>query len=288
MESMSLKGVLYIVSTPIGNLRDITLRAIDTLKEVDWIAAEDTRHSTKLLDHFSIRTPVFSLHEHNESARLNHIKSLLDEGKSIALISDAGTPLISDPGYFLVSTLRQEGYEILTVPGASALIAGLSVSGLPSNRFYFEGFLPVKSKQRRERLLQLKNVDATVICYEAPHRIMDLLQEISDLMGGDRRVCIARELTKKFETVKLSGVDDLIAMMNVDHQQQKGEFVVIIESANKDGKKGGDNEIAPETMQLLKQLADFLPPKKAAQLVSDFSGVSKKQLYDLLLKLKNQ
>ena len=171
------------------------------------------------------------------------------------------------------------------MPGASAVIAGLSISGLPSNRFYFEGFLPAKSKQRRERLMQLIALDASLVFYEAPHRILSLLEDISQVMGRDRRVCIARELTKKFETVKLAEVEELIATMNTDAQQQKGEFVVIIESLKMENK--GEEEINPKTLDLLHQLSDFLPPKKAAQIVSDYSGVPKKLLYERLLERKN-
>jgi len=182
-----------------------------------------------------------------------------------------------------VSNLRRDGYEILSVPGASAVTAGLSVSGLPSKRFYFEGFLPAKSKQRRERLLELRTLDATLICYEAPHRIMDLLVDISMAMGAEREVCIARELTKKFETVRLSRIDELIAAMSKDIQQQKGEFVVMIAPVTSLDKV---DEIKPEVLDMLKELAEILPPKKAAQIVSNFSGISIKQLYERILQFK--
>jgi 16S rRNA (cytidine1402-2'-O)-methyltransferase len=284
---MASKGVLYIVSTPIGNLEDISLRAIATLKLVDFIAAEDTRHSKRLLENYQVSTPMFSLHEHNEVAKTKHVKSLLDEGKNLALISDAGTPLISDPGYRVVKFLREEGYEVLSIPGACAAISALSVSGLPSDRFYFEGFLPAKRKQKQERLKELSALSVSFICYEAPHRLKATLEDVSDVLGEDCQVCLAREITKKFETIKLGKVKEVFQFVCSDAQQEKGECVVIINSGSEKDKKGKE-DIDETTLALLEELSSHLPPKVSAQLVSKYSGFHKKQLYEHLISKKKR
>jgi len=274
------RGSLYIVSTPIGNLADITFRAVEILKFVDLIAAEDTRHSKRLLDNYQIITKTISIHQHNESARIDYIKNCLDDGLNVALISDAGTPLISDPGYRLVSNLRESLYEIVTIPGASALIAGLSVSGLATDRFYFAGFLPSKSSARKERLENLKQTDGTLICYEAPHRLQKLIADIY-LVMGDRKVCLARELTKKFETVKLSKASELMNWLTENPEQLQGECVVMIAEQEKRQHALGESEL-----RLLKAIAEHVPPKIAAAIVAEHFELPKKLLYDSLLNSK--
>jgi len=274
------RGSLYIVSTPIGNLADITFRAVETLKFVDLIAAEDTRHSKRLLDNYQIITKTISIHQHNESARIDYIKNCLDDGLNVALISDAGTPLISDPGYRLVSNLRESLYEIVTIPGASALIAGLSVSGLATDRFYFAGFLPSKSSARKERLENLKQTDGTLICYEAPHRLQKLIADIY-LVMGDRKVCLARELTKKFETVKLSKASELMNWLTENPEQLQGECVVMIAEQEK-----RQHALSESELRLLKAIAEHVPPKIAAAIVAEHFELPKKLLYDALLNSK--
>lgn len=272
------KGVLYIVSTPIGNLADITIRAIETLKMVDLIAAEDTRHSRRLLDNYQIKTKMISVHQHNESVRINFLKEQMDNGLNIALISDAGTPLISDPGYRLVAHLRDLGYEIVTIPGASAVIAALSVSGLATDKFYFAGFLSSKSSARKTRLESLKAIDATLICYEAPHRLKKLVEDIVFVMGENRMVCLARELTKKFETVKLSTAMDLLGWLNQNPEQLQGECVVLIAE-----QEAQAHSFSSLELNLLRAIAEHVPPKIASTIVANYTGLPKKQLYDALI-----
>lgn len=267
------RGILYIVATPIGNLLDISLRAIEVLKGVDWIAAEDTRHSAVLLQHFAIATPIMSLHEHNEREHIEKIIHFLKEGKSLALISDAGTPLISDPGYSLVKAARLEGAKIVPIPGSCAAIAALSTAGLPTDRFVFEGFLPAKSKARMDRLSFLKNEMRTLIFYEAPHRIMDFLQDMRDSLGDERTVVIARELTKKFETIYSGTLPELIDRATRDSHMQRGEMVVVVEGAKA---SEPDSHAAFEILALL---LEELPVKKAAEIAAKITGGRKNELY---------
>ncbi len=220
---MKITGILYIVATPIGNLQDITLRALDILKEVDLIAAEDTRHSKRLLVHFDIRTPILSLHAHNEDEKNQKLMEMLQSNKSIALISDAGTPLISDPGYRLVSTAHELGIKVVPVPGACAAMTALCASGLPTDRFYFTGFLPAKSQARINRLNEFIHYSATLILYEAPHRIVDLMEDIVKVMGPTRRVGIARELTKKFETIYTDEAIKVLSKIKAHDEERLGE-----------------------------------------------------------------
>ncbi len=279
----SKQGVLYIVSTPIGNLQDMSLRAIEVLKQVDFIAAEDTRHSKALLEQYGISTPLFSVHDHNEDSKLSYLIDLLNGAKNVALISDAGTPLISDPGYKLVSTLRKQGFEIYSVPGACAAIAALSVSGLPTDRFFFEGFLPRKSSLRKQRLTELIEIPATLICYESPHRLVDTLKELDALLGQSRQICLARELTKKFETVLLDTASHVLQHLEQFPEQIKGECVLLVE-----GKKNQNQEMSfsKKEEKLLLELSSHLPPKTAAALLADYLDISKNQVYQRLLELK--
>ncbi len=255
-------------------------RAIQTLQQVDVIAAEDTRHSKRLLQHFNINRPLFALHEHNEQDRASQLLERLTNGQSIALISDAGTPLISDPGYRLVFLARQEGIKVVPIPGACALIAALSAAGLPSDRFIFEGFLPAKTHARQERLGLLAEETRTLIFYEAPHRIVDCIQAMIESFGGERNAVVARELTKTFETIHSDTLDNLLAWMMADVQQQRGEFVVIVHGASE------KNHDTHATDQLLTVLLTEVSVKQAAQIAAKITGEKKNNLYARALQMK--
>ncbi|MHB1948624.1 MAG: 16S rRNA (cytidine(1402)-2'-O)-methyltransferase, partial [Gammaproteobacteria bacterium] len=272
-------GNLYIVATPIGNLQDMSLRAIETLKNVDLIAAEDTRHSAALLQHFSISTPLLALHEHNERERANTLLERLQQGESIALISDAGTPLISDPGYFLVKEARGLGVNVIPIPGPCAAIVALSAAGLPTDRFIFEGFLPAKTKGRVDRLTALKHEPRTMIFYEAPHRIVELLEDMQTVFGNDRTVVIARELTKKFETMRSGALFELVEWVKNDPNQQKGELVVLAEGSS-------ESPANIPSQELLTLLLEHLPLKQAVEIAAKISGDRKNDLYDLAVLIK--
>lgn len=276
-----LNGILYIVATPIGNIDDISYRAVQTLKDVSLICAEDTRHSQRLMSHYDIRTPMISLHEHNEESRIQQIADKLDNNQSVALISDAGTPLISDPGFKLVRGLRQQGHHISPIPGASALISALSVAGLATDSFSFWGFLPAKSKARKERFKALAEHKETLVFYESSHRIADSLQDLSDVYGN-RQVVIARELTKNFETILSGDSSKLVQQVLNDPNQQKGEFVVMVE-----GSTSVDDGINLETQSIMAQLLTELPPNKAAKLTAQITGAKKKELYQWALQQKD-
>lgn len=272
---------LYVVATPIGNLQDMTARAIQVLKAVDVIAAEDTRHSSKLLQHFDIRTPLVSYHDHNEKQATDMMLAYLAEGKSIALISDAGTPLISDPGFYLVKQVRHAGHRVIPIPGASALIAALSVAGLPTNRFVFEGFLPAKTQNRQEKIKFFSREIGTVICYESPHRIVDSLKDMQIVLGDDRYVVLARELTKTFETVHGAPLNELVQWIQADSNRQRGEFVVLIHPLDTVAKQD-ENEAAKKILELL---LEELSVKQAVNLAVKITGANKNTLYDHALKV---
>lgn len=267
-------GTLHVIATPIGNLGDFSLRAVETLKRVAAICAEDTRHTRPLLQQFGIATPLIALHDHNESTASAALVQRLLAGDSLALVSDAGTPLVSDPGYRLVQMAREAGIRVSPVPGASALIAALSVAGLPSDRFVFEGFLPAKASGRRERLQALVAEPRTLIFYESSHRICDFLADARDAFGGPRRAVIARELTKLFETVLDGDLDALLQRVESDGDQQKGEFVVLVEGAGDDG----DARLA-SGRRIYTKLSEHLPPSTAAKLAAELSGAPRKALY---------
>ncbi len=273
------QGVLYIVATPMGNIQDITLRAIDVLKSVNLIAAEDTRHSAPLLNSYGITTSLISLHDFNERERTVTLLGHLSEGKAIALISDAGTPLISDPGYFLVREAREAGFKVVPIPGPSALIAALSASGLPTDRFVFEGFLPIKTKARTDRLQELVTESRTIIFYEAPHRILDVLNDLKKVFGDERKAVIARELTKKFETIFGAPLKKLLEWAEKDANQQRGEFVLLVEGAEK-------TISSEESEKILKILLEYLPLKKAVEAAAEITGARKNDLYERALLLK--
>jgi 16S rRNA (cytidine1402-2'-O)-methyltransferase len=271
---------LYVVATPIGNLGDISQRALDVLRGVTLIAAEDTRHSMRLLQHFGIDTPTLSYHDHSDTRTVDRIGECLSAGESVALVSDAGTPLISDPGYRLVRAMQDRGFAVRPVPGACAAIAALSVSGLATDRFLFEGFLPAKPGARRNRLLELEKETATLVFYEAPHRVLDTLDALVDVLGGAREAALAREITKAFETVRRGSIDSLREFVVADSHQQKGEMVLLVSGR---ARGGAEDELALDTVVLLQRLARELPARKAAAIVADLSGLRKKRLYDFLL-----
>ncbi|OEE37941.1 16S rRNA (cytidine(1402)-2'-O)-methyltransferase [Vibrio genomosp. F10 str. ZF-129] len=266
---------LYIVPTPIGNLGDITQRAIDVLSTVDVIAAEDTRHTGRLLAHFNIKTKTFPLHDHNEQQKAQVLVDRLCEGQSIALVSDAGTPLISDPGYHLVNQCRQAGVRVVPLPGACAVITALSASGLPSDRFSFEGFLPPKSKGRKDKFLEIAKAERTCIFYESPHRILDSLSDMLDILGPNREVVLAREITKTFETIKKLPLGELIEWVNSDENQRRGEMVLLIH-----GFRDNAEETMPdEVTRTLTILTKDLPLKKAAAMTAEIYNLKKNALY---------
>lgn len=273
---------LYIVATPIGNLEDITLRAINTLKQVDLIAAEDTRHSGLLLQHLAIKAKLFALHDHNEQEKSQLLIEKLKSGLSIALISDAGTPLINDPGYHLVKACRENNINVVPIPGACAAIAALSASGLPSDKFSYEGFLPAKTKARQDYLTTLLDEPRTMIFYESTHRLLDTLQDMQTIWGSDKQIVLAKELTKTWETIVNFSILDLINWLQEDSNRQKGEFVLIVEGNNKTA-----DAIVPKAINTLKLLLKELPLKKAAAITAEIYGLKKNQLYQLGLTFEN-
>ncbi len=276
------EAVLYVIATPIGNLGDLSSRALELLRDVDLIAAEDTRHTGRLLSHFSIKSSLISVHDHNEIARAELIIEYLAQGKRVALVSDAGTPLISDPGYGLVKRVREAGFKVSPVPGCCAFVAALSAAGLPSDRFMFIGFLPAKTQARLNQLSGLVEQTCTLIFYESTHRILACLDDMISVFGEDREVVIAREITKTFETFKGGTLADVKAWMSTDPNQQKGEFVVLIRGAT--AVEAKVDQIDSRTAHVLGLLAAELPPKKAAAIASEITGVHKKKLYEYLLE----
>jgi 16S rRNA (cytidine1402-2'-O)-methyltransferase len=267
-------GTLFIVATPIGNLADLSPRALDTLRGVDAVCAEDTRHTRQLLSHFGIERPLVALHEHNEGEIAEKIVSRLLAGESLALVSDAGTPLVSDPGFRLVRAARVAGVKVSPVPGPSALIAALSVAGLPSDRFAFEGFLPAKASARRERLAALAGETRTLVFYESSHRIAEALADLRAAFGDERPAVIARELTKLFETVLDGTLAQLHAQVEADPNQRKGEFVVIVQ-----GNVDDEGAKIAEGRRVYALLNEHLPPSTAAKLAAEISGAPRKALY---------
>lgn len=274
---MSSAGQLYIVATPIGNLDDMVPRAIHTLQMVDYIAAEDTRHSGKLLKHFDIDTPMLAYHEHNESTRTDYLLELLSQGERVALISDAGTPLISDPGYRLVRAAHAAGVTVTPVPGASAMVAALSVSGLPSDQVYFAGFLPSKTQARLTRLQLMAERRETLVIYESCHRIVETLEAMVSALGAQRRVAFCRELTKTFETVRLSSLESLLRWVAEDGNQRRGEIVLVIA-----GDDSAMVELDAVSQKWLRALAQDMAPARAAAIAARVTGIRKRVLYDWL------
>ena len=274
-------GFLYVVATPIGNLADISERAKTVLSSVDIVAAEDTRHTGRLLQHLAIKTKLISLHDHNERQKTSTLLHKLQNGSNIALVSDAGTPLISDPGYFLVREVRAAGIKIIPVPGACALIAALSVSGVATDKFIFEGFLPAKSTARIKHLQTLGNESRSLVFYESTHRIEETLTDMLAVFGADRQITIARELTKTFETIHADTLENILLWMAGDSDQKRGEFVVVV-SGNSDG----STKEQQESDRLVDILATKLPLAQATVLVAEITGERKKDLYQRALQRK--
>lgn len=269
-------STLYIVATPIGNLNDMVPRAIAILQSVDCIAAEDTRKSARLLQHFSIDTPLLAYHDHSDQRRFTQLTHLLAEGKSIALISDAGTPLISDPGYQLVNYARRHGVNVVPIPGPCALIAALSAAGLPSDRFIFEGFLPAKTHGRRQLLKRLALEPRTIIFYESPHRLLPALTDMKAVFGGDRTVVLARELTKLFETIIDAPLQVLLHRLQTDTCRQKGEIVLLVRGYDQ---PSAVDELDQRAQHVLTTLLEQLPMKQAVKIAAQLTGVKKRCLY---------
>ena len=278
-------GTLYIVATPIGNLGDMSQRAIDILKQVNVIAAEDTRYSGRLLQHFGISTSAIAVHEHNETKVSAELVNRLQQGESIALISDAGTPLISDPGYHLIRMAGNAGITVTPIPGACAAITALSASGLPSDRFSFEGFLPSKSTARKAVLEKLIHETGTLIFYETPHRIVDSLSDMNEIFGTEREAVMARELTKRFETIKRAPLAELLSFVKDNSDQQKGEFVVLIHGAEKEQDTDADTQ---ELQRILKILLEKISLKEAVAIATAITGLKKNQVYEQAVALKGK
>jgi 16S rRNA (cytidine1402-2'-O)-methyltransferase len=277
-------GILYVVATPIGNLGDISARALDVLRTADLIAAEDTRHSRHLLTHFGINSSLISLHEHNEQSRIPRILSALQAGSNIALICDAGTPLISDPGFQLLRSVREHDLKVVSIPGPSSVMAALSIAGLPTDRFAFEGFLPAKQQARRERLSTLQDSCYTMVFFESSHRIQASLQDMAEIFGNNRKALLARELTKMYEQSHYAVLADLCIWLSVDDNRCKGEFVIVAE-----GVKWADEEWISlnETGKVLRALLEELPLKQAVKIATKITGLNKNKLYELALSFKN-
>lgn len=275
MTQSTLLGTLFVVATPIGNLDDMVPRAVETLQSVKLIAAEDTRHSGRLLAHFAIETPAVAYHDHSDERRLEQLLNHLHSGEDVALISDAGTPLVSDPGYRLVRAARAQGIRVVPIPGACALIAALSASGLASDRFSFEGFLPAKAGARQRVLQELAQEARTLIFYEAPHRVLESLRDMQGAFGAEREAVLARELTKTHETVRSAPLAELVEFVAADSNQQRGEIVLVVQGAPKRAEAELDAQ-AQRTMEVL--LAE-LPLKQAASIGAKLTGLKKNFLY---------
>lgn len=271
------EGVLYCVATPIGNLEDMTARARRILAEVDKVYAEDTRVTRSLFTHFGIQNTLASLHDHNEADRVAGIRAELEQGMQLALVSDAGTPLISDPGYKLVHALGQEGHRIVPVPGVSAVVAALSVAGLPTDRFVFEGFLPAKPAARRKALEGLRDESRTLVFYESSHRIAGMLEDLAAAFGADRQVVVLRELTKLYESIYRGSSGELVAQLSVDPNMSRGEFVVAV--AGEPKVSGQEPHAALSADSVLAVLLEELPVKQAASIAARLTGLPKNQLY---------
>lgn len=281
MSENILPGTLYVVATPIGNLSDCSPRSVAVLKGVALIAAEDTRHSRPLLHHFGVATPVAALHEHNEREVTGQLLKRLQAGNAVALISDAGTPLISDPGFHLVREARASGIRVIPIPGPSAAICALSAAGMPSDRFVFEGFLPAKQTARCQRLEALVREPRTLIVYESSHRIVATLGDMAKILGENRTVVVARELTKRFETIRDGTLGDLSCWVADDPDQQRGEFVVLVHGA-----EVADSETDTEAQRILKILLEELSVKQAAAIAARITGGRRNRLYALAQTLK--
>ena len=275
-------GVLFVVATPIGNLDDLSPRALEVLKTVDLIVAEDTRHSLRLMRRFGIVTPLQSLHEHNERRMSPALIQRIKQGQSLALISDAGTPLISDPGGHLVEAAHNVDIQVVPIPGPSALAAALSAAGMPTDRFVFEGFLPTKAAARQQRLKTLVGDERTLVFYEAPHRIVESLADLASILGPSRQAVIAREISKVYESIHRASLAELSLWVGEDENRQRGEFVLVVAGQDQTAKPMDVTNI----QRIVSLLADALPARRAAEIASAVTGVSKNRLYKLVLAQK--
>lgn len=279
---MSHSGTLYVVATPIGNLQDITLRALETLKSADLVAAEDTRHTAGLLSHFGLHKKMLALHEHNERQAGEKILQALQSGQNVALVSDAGTPGISDPGAVLVDMAHAAGFRVVPLPGPCAAAAALSAGGLTQPHFLFYGFLPATGAQRRKAIESLREVAATLVFYEAPHRILDCVADLAQALGPARGLVVARELTKTFETIHRTTLGEAGAWLHEDANRQRGEFVLLVEGHAPQAAA----EVDAEALRVLQLLLNELPLKQAVKLATDITGAKKNALYQHALELK--
>lgn len=277
-------GTLYVVSTPIGNMRDISLRSLDILAGVDLIAAEDTRVTARLLEYHSIKKKMISMHAHKEAATVARIERTLTDGYSVALVTDAGTPAISDPGALLVKHIRNLGHNVIPIPGPNAAICALSAAGITEPHFLFYGFLPAAPSARRRELQQLKSLPYTLIFYEAPHRIVECVKDLAEVVGGHRELIIARELTKLFETIHVCPIADALGWLQVDPNRQRGEFVLLLTPSL----KSAEDELSDQAQHTLKLLLEALPLKQAVKLAADITSESKNMLYTSALSLRNR
>lgn len=268
------------MATPIGNLGDVTLRALDTLRTVDVIACEDTRVTARLLAHFQIEKPLLSLHQHNERKAALRVLDALQDGKVVALVSDAGTPVVSDPGANVVQLVRDAGFPVVSVPGASALAAAWSVSGLPDVGFLFHGFLPVRPGERRKVLQSLASLPYALVFYEAPHRVLETARDLAEALGSERRSVVARELTKRFETVHGCPLGELVDWLAADENRQRGEFVLIVAAGDT------TTPLQTDAQSTLRLLLEELAPAAAARLAAKLCGVPRQEMYELAVKLK--
>lgn len=276
-----MSGTLFIVSTPIGHLDDITRRAIDVLAEVDWIAAEDTRHSQRMLDQLGIRNRMISCHDHNESQRSDELVARLQGGEQGALISDAGTPLISDPGYRLVRACQEAQVSVVPIPGASALLAALAAAGQPSDRFLFEGFVPAKGAPRQQAIARLAALSVTSIIYEAPHRVLSFLETLKGLVEKDREITLCRELTKQFETIRRGPVAEICDWVASDSNQRRGELVLVLSPLAQSSAWTEKDEALAKTL-----LAE-LPVSRVAKIMAAHTGLKRQELYALLQSIES-
>jgi len=283
----ALARTLYVVATPLGNLRDVTLRALDVLASADVIAAEDTRVTTPFLRHYGISTRPLSLHEHNEVKRTSALIELLRAGKSVALVTDAGTPAVSDPGARLCAAVLAEGLDVVPIPGANAAIAAVSAAGLTAERFVFVGFLPSAAKARRELLASLARLPLAVVIYEAPHRVGRTIGELASMLGDDRAVVIAREITKKFETIARMPLGEASAWLEADPNRTRGEFVLVVDVATANAGRDAASETSLDVDRLLRALADELPPARTARVAAAATGGDRDVLYVRLQALKH-
>ncbi|HEY9645136.1 MAG TPA: 16S rRNA (cytidine(1402)-2'-O)-methyltransferase [Chroococcidiopsis sp.] len=276
-------GTLYVVATPIGNLEDMTFRAVQVLQGVDWIAAEDTRHTGKLLQHFEVTTPQLSYHDHNRHSRLPELIERLQQGKAIALVSDAGMPGISDPGYELVCACVEAGVEIVPIPGASAVVTALSAAGLPTDRFAFEGFLPAKGQERRDRLESLQNEARTLVFYEAPHRVLQTLTDFAATFGGDRPIVLARELTKMHEQFWRGTVEEAIA--HYSSYTPQGEFTLLVAGYEAQQPLLSESALIAELKDLLQQ---GLSRSQASRQLAQRTALPRREIYQIALSIADE